>query len=114
MRRDLFEMNRLQFLGQAHSRQPISLDNIVTYFDHTMAAYDVLGNICSSIQYTETDEFGYSMKIKATCLNISEMDSVVDYVNNILNNRKKIYDREFNINANVENSCIELDVRLIK
>ena len=79
-----------------------------------MAAYDVLGNTSSTIQYTETDEFGYSIKFKATCLNISEMDSVVDYVNNVLSNRKKIYDREFNINANIENSCIELDVRLIK
>ena len=107
-------MNRLQFLGQAHSRRPISLDDIVTYFDHTMAAYDVLGNTSSTIQYTETDEFGYSMKVKATCLNISEMDSGVDDVNNVLSNRKKIYDREFNINANIENSCIELDVRLIK
>ena len=107
-------MNRLQFLGQAHSRRPISLDDIVTYFDHTMAAYDVLGNTSSTIQYTETDGFGYSMKFKATFLNTSDLSGVVDYVNNILNNRKKIYDREFDINANIENSCIELNVRLIK
>ena len=107
-------MNRLQFLGQTHSRRPISLDDVVTYFDHTMAAYDVLGQVCTSVQYTETDNLGYSMKFEATCLNASDLNGVVDYVNNVLSNRKKIYDREFNINADIVNSCIELNVRLIK
>ena len=38
-------MNRLEFIGQTHQGTLVSVDDIVRFFDHMMAAYEIIGNV---------------------------------------------------------------------
>lgn len=35
-------MDRMTFIGQANQGKPLSVDDIIRFFDHTMAAYEVV------------------------------------------------------------------------
>ena len=103
-------MNRCEFLGQTHNG-PITSDDIISFFDHNMAAYDILKDIKESNITTIQDLVHSSLKIQVESSNIPELESVVDYVNNEIHNRKNMYDRNFKLEANVEGNVCTLSIR---
>lgn len=109
--RCLHHMDRLQFIGQTHKDQHVSADDIVNFFDHTMAAYELVHNVDDVMVCGNTDILHSSLKLKVESPYLSELEEVVNYINNTLHNRKYLYDRTFNVDAKVEGSYVELFVR---
>ena len=103
-------MDRMTFIGQTNQSKPLSVDDIVHYFDHTMAAYEVVQGVDDMRVIGTPDNLHSSLKLQIQSPHSSELDDVVNYINDTLHNRKDLYGRSFYISAAVQDSCIELSV----
>lgn len=103
-------MDRMTFIGQANQGKPLSVDDIIRFFDHTMAAYEVVQGVDDIRVIGTPDNLHSSLKLQIQSPHISELDNVVNYINDTLHNRKNLYGRSFSINAAIQDSCIELSV----
>lgn len=103
-------MDRFQFIGQATTGNRITVDDIIQFFDHTMAAYEVVGALDNLRVHGEPDSFSSSLKIFMESPNTSELENVVSYIDNTLHNRKDLYGKTFDIQAKIEGQYVELFV----
>lgn len=104
-------MDRMTFIGQTTQGKPLSVDDIISYFDHTMAAYELVQGVDDlRVMDSTPDSIHSSLKLQIQSPHTSELDSVVNYINETLHNRKDLYGRSFSINAIIQNSCVELSV----
>lgn len=107
-------MNRLEFIGQTHQGTLVSVDDIVRFFDHMMAAYEIVENVeGASVSNPSTDLFNSSLCIKVESSNMSKLLEVVAYINNTIHNRKEIYGKSFRVEAVVDGTSVVLFVREI-
>ena len=103
-------MDRIQFIGQTHQGAIELLSDTIQYFDHTMAAYDVVECVDDLSVNRVPDNNCYLLKIKVTSPNGSDLDNMVNYVNNDLHNQIEKYDRTFNVNAIRNSDSVELSI----
>lgn len=103
-------MNRCEFIGQTHIG-PISSDDIISFFDHNMAAYEILKDIKDANINSIQDLVHSSLRIQVESSNIPELESVVNYVNNEIHNRKNMYDRNFRLEAKIDGNLVNLSIR---
>ena len=102
-------MDRMQFIGQTHQGVSISsVDDIINFFDHTIAAYEIVGDVEDANVHGITDNLHSSLRIQVQSPHQSELDSIVSYINNILHNRKSVYGRTFKVDALQDGQYIEL------
>lgn len=105
-------MNRLEFIGQTHQGTLVSVDDIVRFFDHMMAAYEIVGDVeGATVHNSATDSLNSSLSIKVESPNISRLLDVVAYINNTMHNRKEIYGKSFKVEASVDGTSVVLFVR---
>lgn len=104
-------MNRIDFIGQTHQGTLVSIDDIIRFFDHTMAAYEILGDVESASVHGSTDNAHSSLTINIESPNLSELQDVVAYINNTIHNRKDIYGKSFRVEADIHGTSVDLFVR---
>ena len=103
-------MNRCEFIGQTHNG-PISSDDVISFFDHTMAAYDIFKDIQDANIHSIQDMVHSSLRLQVESSNIPELESVVNYVNNEIHNRKNMYDRNFKLEATIDGNIVSISIR---
>lgn len=104
-------MDRIQFIGQTYQSFTSSIDDIINFFDHTMAVYEIVGDKTAANVHGITDNDRHILKIRAKFNNENELQEVLNYIDNTLHNRKNIYGRNFHVDAHTEGYYIELSVR---
>ena len=105
-------MNRLEFIGQTHQGTLVSVDDIVRFFDHMMAAYEIIGNVeGATVHGSTTDALHSSLSIKVESPNMSKLLAVVAYINDTIHNRKDIYGKSFEVEATIDGTSVVLFVR---
>lgn len=105
-------MNRLEFIGQTHQGTLVSVDDIVRFFDHMMAAYEIVGDVEGATVYGgTTDNLHSSLSLKVESPNLSRLLDVVAYINNTIHNRKEIYGKSFKVEASIDGPSVVLFVR---
>lgn len=104
-------MNRLEFIGQTYNGINLTINDVIKYFDHSMAVYESIEGVDKAIVEGQTDEVHSSLKIKLDHLDPSEMEGLVTHINEELHNRKDIYGRKFQIDIIKKDSIIELCVQ---
>lgn len=104
-------MNRIEFIGHTHQGIHVSIDDIVKYFDHTMAAYELVGNIDNSNVYGKPDNIHSSLEIHVESPDLDKLQEVVDHINGTLHNRKDVYGKTFKVSAQkINDNIVELYV----
>lgn len=106
-------MNRLEFIGQTRQGTLVSIDDIVRFFDHIMAAYEIVGDVEGATIRGTTDNLHSSLNIKVESPDIPKLLSVVTYINNTIHNRKEIYGKSFKVEAAINDASVVLFVREI-
>ena len=105
-------MNRLEFIGQTHQGTLVSVDDIIRFFDHMMAAYEIVGDVEGAIVHGgTTDNLHSSLSLKVESPNLSRLLDVVAYINNTIHNRKEIYGKSFKVEASIDGPSVVLFVR---
>ena len=105
-------MNRLEFIGQTHQGTLVSVDDIVRFFDHMMAIYEIVGDVeGATVRSGATDTLHSSLSIKVESPNMSRLMDVVAYINNTIHNRKEIYGKSFMVEATIDGTSVVLFVR---
>jgi len=104
-------MNRIQFIGQTYSGALVSIDDIINFFDHTMAAYEVVQGVENASIHGTPDTIHSSLKIIVESPNQSELQDVVTYINDTIHNRKNLYGKSFSIQAHIDGTSVELFVQ---
>lgn len=104
-------MNRLEFIGQTYQGKPVSIDDIINFFDHTMAAYELIGSMQPLHIDGNIDNTYPSLRLQIESPNQSELQKVVNYINNIMNNHTNIYGKYFIIEASIQGNSVDLFVR---
>lgn len=104
-------MNRIEFIGQTHQGSIVSIDDIVRFFDHTIAAYEIVSDIDNASVHGCTDNVNSSLKIQIDSSDTAKLQGLVSYINETIHNKKSIYGKSFNINATLEGNSVELFVR---
>lgn len=104
-------MNRLEFIGQTHQGTLVSVDDIVRFFDHMMAAYEIVGDVeGATVHGGATDNLHSSLSLKVESPNLSRLLDVVAYINNTIHNRKEIYGKSFKVEASIDGPSVVLFV----
>lgn len=106
-------MDRLQFINKAYHGQ-VLLNDIITFFDHTMVAYNVLEQIKSLSMCSQPDNSHSLLIIKLYDLNEADLVYLGALINEQLHNYMEIYDRAFNIYLKYDNNEYELFIQRIK
>lgn len=107
-------MNRLEFIGQTHQGTLVSVDDIVRFFDHMMATYEIVRDVeGASVSNPLTDVLSSSLSIKVESSNMDKLLEVVAYINNTIHNRKDIYGKSFAVEAVANDTSVDLYVREI-
>lgn len=103
-------MNRLEFIGQTHQGKFVSLEDIVRFFDHTMAAYEIVGNI-ENLQVSGNINTVYpSLQLKIESPNLSKLQESVQFINTNLKNKAYVYGKAFRIEASIDGNFVDLFV----
>ena len=90
----------------------VSVDDIVRFFDHMMAAYEIIGNVeGATVHGSTTDALHSSLSIKVESPNMSKLLAVVAYINDTIHNRKDIYGKSFKVEATIDGTSVVLFVR---
>lgn len=103
-------MDRIQFIGQTHQGAIELLSDTIQYFDHTMAAYDVVECVDDLSVNRVPDNNCYLLKIKVTSPHDTELDTIVDHINNDLHNQINKYERVFSVIAIRNPDSVELSI----
>ena len=106
-------MDRLQFINKVYDGQ-VLLNDIITFFDHTMVAYNVLEQIKSLPMCSQPDNSQSMLIIKLYDLNEADLVYLGALINEQLHNYMEIYDRAFNIYLKYDNNEYELFIQRIK
>lgn len=106
-------MDRLQFINKVYDGQ-VLLNDIITFFDHTMVAYNVLEQIKSLPMCSQPDNSHSLLIIKLYDLNEADLVYLGALINEQLYNYMEIYDRAFNIYLKYDNNEYELFIQRIK
>ena len=105
-------MNRLEFIGQTHQGTLVSVDDIVRFFDHMMAAYEIVGDVeGATVCNGNTDSLHSSLSIKVESPNMPRLMDVVAYINDTIHNQKEIYGKSFKVEAAIDGTSVVLYVR---
>ena len=104
-------MNRLEFIGQTYHGRLINVEEFVQFFDHMMAAYEIISPIDDYHIYGNMDSSQSSLNLKIESHNLSKLQNVVNYINNTLHNQAQIYGKTFRVDANINGDSIDLFVR---
>lgn len=104
-------MNRLEFIGQTRQGTLVSVDDIVRFFDHMMAAYEIVGDVEGATISGATDNLHSSLSIKVESPNVPKLLEVVAYINNTIHNKKDIYGKSFKVEASIDGASVILFVR---
>lgn len=104
-------MNRLEFIGQTRHGTLVSVDDIVRFFDHMMAVYEIVGNVEDATVHGTTDSINSSLSIKVESPDMPKLMEVVSYINNTIHNRKDIYGKSFKVDATMDGTGVVLFVR---
>ena len=102
-------MDRIEFIGQTHQGD-IALQDTIQYFDHTMAAYDAVECVDDLLVNRVPDNNCYLLKIKVTSPHDTELDTIVDHINNDLHNQINKYERVFSVSVIRNPDSVELSI----
>lgn len=103
-------MNRLEFIGQTHQGKPVSLEDIVRFFDHTMAAYELVSGIENLHVSGDMNMINSSLRLQIESPNLAKLQEVVDYINTRINNNTYIYGKSFKVEASIHGNSVDLFV----
>ena len=106
-------MNRLTFIGQTYQGTMVSVDDVIKFFDHTMAAYELVESIDDLQVHGITDPLHSSLTIQVESPNLAKLHEVVAYINETIHNRKDVYGKSFVVEAAINGSLVDLFVREI-
>lgn len=105
-------MNRIQFIGLTYAGNQVSIDDIVKFFDHTIVAYEIVGDVNPTMVHGSTDDLHSSLKLEIQAPDTSKLHDVVTYINDTIHHHKNIYGKNFTVDAKSDGeNCIELFVR---
>ena len=113
-------MNMPDFIGQTYQASVYPIDDILRFFDHSMAIYDIIKSYNVTGVYGITDNNHYSLQMQIMAANPADLDSMVNYINcTLLNlqinctihNRKDMYGKTFQVNAQSIGTCASLSVQ---
>lgn len=104
-------MNRFEFIGQTHQGKLVSIDEVIQYFDHAMAAYGLVGNVDDIHVSGNTDNIHSSLNLKIESPNPAKLQEVVAYINDTIHNHTNLYGKTFQIGAAISGNSIDLFVR---
>ena len=94
-------MNMPDFIGQTYQASVYPIDDILRFFDHSMAIYDIIKSYNVTGVYGITDNNHYSL----------QMQIMVNYINCTIHNRKDMYGKTFQVNAQSIGTCASLSVQ---
>lgn len=98
-------MDRVQFVESIHDE--ISPDEIVQFFDHTMALYNLVGK-SENIEISGNVENSISISFSIKFQDGSQALSMQNKIHTIYNNSIAIYGRMFQINDRIESNTLNL------
>lgn len=105
-------MDRLQFIGSIdHGNFVSSEDAIIQFFDHTMAAYDLIGQYNDDIDVVKSSiESPLCMRFTISFLSPDQALCMIDKIINYFHNHIEIYGKTFHITPNVNGSTIGIQI----
>ena len=104
-------MDRLQFINKTYGK--CTPNDIISFFDHTMVAYNILDQIKALPLCSLSDNSSSLLKIKLYDLDQPRMMELEAFINNQLHNCLEMYNRVFTIYLNF-NEEYELSIQRIK
>lgn len=104
-------MNMPEFVEQTYQASAYPIDDILRFFDHSMAVYDIIKGYNITGVYGITDINHYSLQMQIMAANPSDLDSMVNYINSTIHNRKDMYGKVFQVNAQSVGSYASLSVQ---
>ena len=104
-------MNIPEFIGQTYKASTYPIDDILRFFDHSMAIYDIVKqyNVTGVCGITDSNHYMLQMQIMTS--NPSYLANIVNYINYDIHNRKNIYGKVFRIDAQSMGNCANLYVQ---
>lgn len=103
-------MDRVQFIGAAVDPDMISSNTIVQYFDHTMAAYNIVGS-CSNIFISSSVNSSLCMTFDVIFEDSTQAETM--YIRLLKNNRIEIYGKVFNVQSHLNDKKISLRINQV-
>lgn len=104
-------MNMPEFVEQTYQASAYPIDDILRFFDHSMAVYDIIKSYNVTGESGITDINHYSLQMQIMAANPSDLDSMVNYINSTIHNRKDMYGKVFQVNAQSVGSYASLSVQ---
>lgn len=89
-------MNRMEFIGSINHNCFVTSDVILSFFDHMMAAYNLIGDI-KNAQVVPNIISPLAMCFTISFYSKYDLDRVVDRITKEHQNSISIYDKRFNI-----------------
>jgi hypothetical protein len=104
-------MDRLQFIGSIdHGNFVTSPDTIIQFFDHTMAAYDLIGQCNDDIDVKSTIESSLCMNFTISFISSDQALRMVDKIMNYFHNRIELYGKRFLITPNANGNIVGIQI----
>lgn len=104
-------MDRLQFIGSIdHGCFVNSQDAIIQFFDHTMAAYDLIGKCNNDIDITSTIESPLCMTFTISFNSQNQALNMATKIKNDFQNKLEIYGKMFQIIHTVSGNNLGIQI----
>lgn len=104
-------MDRLQFIGSIdHGCFINSQDAIIQFFDHTMAAYDLIGKCNDDITIKSNIESPLCMTFTISFISQNQALDMVNRISNHFNNKLELYGKLFNVVPTVDGNKLGIQI----
>jgi len=103
-------MDRLEFIGSIdHGDFVSSQDAIIQFFDHTMAAYNLIGE-CRDIEVLSNINSSISMTFKIIFTQPIQSETMANKITTDFANKMNLYGKLFNINPTVSGNILDIQI----
>ena len=92
-------MNMPEFIGQTYQASTYPIDDLLRFFDHSMAVYDIIKQYNVTDVCGNTDSNHYTLQMRVMTSNPSDLDNMVSYINSVIHNRKDMYGKVFRVDV---------------
>lgn len=91
-------MNMPEFIEQTYQASIYPVDDILRFFDQSMAIYDIVKGYNVDDVCGNTGINHYSLQIQIGKFNRSELDNLTYHINNEMHNYTNMYGKTFQVN----------------
>lgn len=101
-------MDRLQFLGSINQGNFVmSQDNVIQFFDHTMAVYNLVGNY-NITDVMSTIESPFCMTFNVSCYNPTQVSSMMEQL--AIQRGMDLYGKHFQIHSSLNGNVLGIQI----